>query len=81
MIKISEYKMVDGEMRLVTRKMTAEEEAAFLDSAPSSLVSGESGTDALKEMITAMSTASTLVQMRNAAKEFLNKTGGGNSND
>lgn len=77
---VSEYKMVDGEMRLVTREMTVEEEAEFLDSAPDEPASGESGTDALKEMITAMSTASTLAQMRNAAKEFLNKTGG-NSND
>lgn len=64
----------------ITRDMTAEEEAAFLDSAPDEPASGESGTDALKEMITAMSTASTLAQMRNAAKEFLSKTGG-NSND
>lgn len=79
-MKINELKNINGEMKAVTREMTAEEEAAFLDSAPDEPASGESGTDALKEMITAMSTASTLAQMRNAAKEFLNKTGG-NSND
>lgn len=79
-MKINELKNINGEMKAVTREMTAEEEAAFLDSAPDEPASGESGTDALKEMITAMSTASTVAQMRNAAKEFLNKTGG-NSND
>ena len=68
---ISEYKQVDGEMKLVTREMTAEEEAemeALQINEPTSQ------TDALTEMIMAMSTATTLAQMRNAAKAFLDKT-------
>lgn len=71
MMRIGEYKQVDGEMKLVTREMTAEEIAEL-----EALQAGEptQGTDALKEMITAMSTATTIAQMRNAAKEFLNKT-------
>lgn len=79
-MKITEVVNNGVTTEVVTREMTAEEEAAFMDSSPDKVTGGESGTDALKEMITAMSTASTLAQMRNAAKEFLNKTGG-NSND
>ena len=46
------------------REMTAEELAELETAAP----------DALTEMVTAMSTATTIAQMRSAAKEFLNKT-------
>ena len=48
----------------VYREMTAEELAELEPAAP----------DALTEMVTAMSTATTIAQMRSAAKEFLNKT-------
>jgi len=48
----------------VYREMTAEELAELETAAP----------DALTEMVTAMSTATTIAQMRSAAKEFLNKT-------
>lgn len=77
-MKITEVVNNGVTTEVVTRDMTAEEEAEFAalqDDEPTQ------ETDALKEMITAMSTASTLAQMRNAAKEFLNKTAGGNSND
>lgn len=48
------------------REMTAEEVAELEPSTP----------DALTEMVTAMSTATTIAQMRSAAKNFLEKTGG-----
>ena len=48
----------------VYREMTAEELAELETAAP----------DALTEMVTAMSTATTLAQMRSAAKNFLEKT-------
>lgn len=48
----------------IYRDMTAEELAALEQETP----------DALTEMVTAISTASTLEQMREAAKIFLNKT-------
>lgn len=72
-MRINELIKNGDSTEVITREMTAEEEAAFLDSAPDE-PTDESGTDALKEMITAMSTASTIAQMRNAAKEFLTKT-------
>ena len=59
----------------VCREMTPEEEMLFgfedeeiVDSSP----------DALTEMVTAMSTATTIAQMRSAAKTFLEKTEVGN---
>ena len=67
---ISEYKLVDGEMKFVNREMTAEEEAAL----PQFEETETTPENALKEMITEMSTATTLAQMRNAAKVFLDKT-------
>lgn len=67
---ISEYKLVDGEMKFVNREMTAEEEAAL----PQFEETATAPESALKEMITEMSTATTLAQMRNAAKAFLDKT-------
>jgi len=48
----------------VYREMTAEELAELETAAP----------DALTEMVTAMSTATTIAQMRSAAKNFLEKT-------
>ena len=48
----------------VYREMTAEELAELEPAAP----------DALTEMVTAMSTATTIAQMRSAAKNFLEKT-------
>jgi len=48
----------------VYREMTAEELAELELAAP----------DALTEMVTAMSTATTIAQMRSAAKNFLEKT-------
>lgn len=67
---IGEYKMKDGKMQLVAREMTAEEEAAL----PQFEETEATTENALKEMITEMSTATTLAQMRNAAKAFLDKT-------
>ena len=67
---ISEYKLVDGEMKFVDREMTAEEEAAL----PQIEEPATAPENALKEMITEMSTATTLAQMRSAAKAFLEKT-------
>ena len=68
-MRISEYKEIDGEMKLVSRDMTQEEIAEIF-------VAEEEAEpiDALKEMITEMSTATTLAQMRSAAKSFLDKT-------
>ena len=68
---ISEYKQVDGEMKLVTREMTAEEEAEI---GKMQVDEPKQETDALKEMITEMSKATTLAQMRSAAGAFLEKT-------
>mgnify|MGYP006974703146 FL=1 len=48
----------------VYREMTAEELAELEPATP----------DALTEMVTAMSTATTIAQMRSAAKNFLEKT-------
>ena len=50
----------------IYREMTAEELAELASATP----------DALTEMVTAMSTATTIGQMREAAKTFLEKTGG-----
>lgn len=70
-MKINELVNVDGEIKAVTREMTAEEIAALpvLEETPEP-------TDALKDMIVAMSTATTVAQMRSAAKSFLDKTEG-----
>ena len=48
----------------IYREMTAEELAELNDATP----------DALTEMVAEMSTATTLAQMRSAAKNFLEKT-------
>ena len=48
----------------IYREMTAEELAELEPATP----------DALTEMVTAMSTATTIAQMRSAAKNFLEKT-------
>jgi len=48
----------------IYREMTAEELAELEPATP----------DALTEMVTAMSTATTIAQMRSAAKSFLEKT-------
>lgn len=72
MKKIAEYKMVDGEMQLVTREMTEEEIAALPEVEEEEEETNSE--NALKEMIIEMSTATTLAQMRNAARAFLEKT-------
>ena len=53
--------------------MTAEEIEAYK---AASAELEEIPTDALTEMITQLSTATTLAQMRAAAKDFLEKSGG-----
>lgn len=50
----------------IYREMTAEELAELEPTTP----------DALTEMVTAISTATTLAQMRESAKIFLERTGG-----
>ena len=67
---IAEYQLIDGEMRLVEREMTAEEEAVL----PQVEETEATPENALKEMITEMSKATTLAQMRSAARAFLEKT-------
>lgn len=57
----------------VYRDMTAEEIEAYK---AASAELEEIPTDALTEMITQLSTATTLAQMRAAAKDFLEKSGG-----
>ena len=57
----------------VYREMTAEEIEAY-NAASAELE--EIPTDALREMITQLSTATTLAQMRAVAKDFLEKSGG-----
>lgn len=66
---IAELKQIDGKMKLVAREATKKEIAEIPE-----IEEQEAQTDALKEMITEMSTATTLAQMRNAAKAFLDKT-------
>lgn len=70
-MKIAELKQVDGKMKLVVREATKEEIAEIPE-----IEEQEAQTDALTEMITKMSTATTLAQMRNAAKAFLEKMNG-----
>lgn len=67
-MKINELVNVDGEIKAVTREMTAEEIADF------PVTEEPEPADALKEMIVAMSTATTIAQMRSAAKSFLDRT-------
>lgn len=66
MMKIAEYKKIGGKMKLVTREMTAEEISVTPEPAKA-----EEPADLLKDMVTAISTATTLAQIRNAAKTFL----------
>lgn len=60
----------NGKIRDMTAAEISEMEARQSDKA------GTSEPDALTKMITAMSTATSLSQMRSAAKEFLDKTEG-----
>ena len=60
----------NGKIRDITAAEISEMEARRADKA------GVSGADALTKMIIAMSTATSLSQMRSAAKEFLARTEG-----
>lgn len=67
-MKIAEYKQKDGEMKLVSREATKKEIAEIPE-----IEEQEAQTDALTEMITKMSTATTLAQVRKAAEICLEK--------
>ena len=71
-MKINELIKNGDTVEMVTREMTEEEIAELPEVDEEAEVTAP--TNALTEMITEMSKATTLAQMRNAAKAFLDKT-------